>query len=98
MVETEPRKPARSHLQVFLGFLLGIVASLGCLFLALFFGQALEQRGRWIYPAITAVALIVVGIFALKRVRESDLALGAVIALSLALLFDAGAAAAYLSR
>ena len=97
MFETEPKKPARFNLQVFLGFLLGIVASLGCLFLAIFFGQFFEQRGRWIYPAINAVALIVVGIFALRRVRESDLALGAVIALSLALLFDA-AAAAYLSR
>lgn len=97
MFETEPEKPARSHLQIVLGFLLGIVASLGCLFLAIFFGQAFEQSGRWIYPAINAIALIVVGIFALKRVRESKLAVGAVIALSLALLLDA-AAAAYLSR
>ena len=97
MFETEPKKPARSNLQVFLGFLLGIVASLGCLFLAIFFGAAFQQGGRWIYPVITAVALIVVGIFALKRVRESDLARGAVIALALALLFDA-ARAAYLLR
>ena len=97
MLETEPKKPARFNLQVFLGFLLGVVASLGSLFLAIFFGQALEQHGRWIYSAINAVALIGVGIFALRRVRESDLALGAVMALSLALLFDAGAAV-YLSR
>ena len=97
MFEKEPDKPARSNLQLFLGFLLGVVASLGCLFLALFFGKALESGGRWIYPAINAIALIVVGIFALKRVRESSLALGAVIALSLALLFDV-AGAAYFSR
>ena len=97
MFETEPEKPARSNLQLLLGFLLGVVASLGCLFLAIFFGQTFEQYGSWIYLAINAVALIVVGIFALRRVRESDLALGAVIALSLALLFDA-ARAAYLSR
>jgi hypothetical protein len=97
MFETEPEKPARSNLQLFLGFLLGVVASLGCLFLALFFGKAFEQRGSWIYPAINAVALITVGILVLRRVRESSLAVGAVMALSLALLFDA-AWAAYLSR
>jgi hypothetical protein len=97
MFETEPEKPAGSKLQVFLGFLLGIVASLGTLFLAIFFGTVFEHRGRWVYPAINAIALIVVGIFALKRVRESKLALGAVIALALALLLDA-AAAVYLSR
>jgi hypothetical protein len=97
MFETEPEKPARSNLQLFLGFLLGVVASLGCLFLALFFGKAFEQRGPWIYPAINAIGLIVVGIVALKRVRESSLAVGAVIALSLALLLDA-ASAVYLSR
>ena len=96
MFETEPKKHARSNLQVFLGFLLGIVASLGCLFVAIFFGKALEERGRWVYPAINAVALIVVGMFALKRVRESRLAVGAVLALSLALVVDA--AYAYLSR
>ena len=97
MFEKQMEKPARSRLQLFLGFLLGIVASLGCLFLAIFFGKALEERGPWIYPAIDAIALIVVGIFALKRVRESSLALGAVIALSVALLLDA-ASAPYLSR
>lgn len=99
MFGTEPEKPARSNLQVFLGFLLGIVAGLGCLFIAIFFGKAFEdqEHGRWIYPAIDAIALILVGILALKRVRESSLAVGAVIALALALLFDAGFAV-YLAR
>jgi len=99
MFETDPEKPARSNLQVLLGFLLGIVAGLGCLFVAIFFGKAFgdDQRGRWIYPAIDAIALILLGIFALKRVRDSSFALGAVIALALALLFDA-AFAAYLAR
>jgi uncharacterized BrkB/YihY/UPF0761 family membrane protein len=97
MFETEPEKLARSNLQLFLGFLLGIVAGLGCLFVAIFFGKALEERGRWIYPAIDAIALMVVGIFALKRVRQSSFAVGAVIALAVALLLDAGFAF-YLSR
>ena len=88
MSETEPERPPRFNLQVFLGFLLGIVASLGCLFLAIFLG-ALVKTGNWIYPTVNAIALIGIGILALRRVRESNLALGAVIALSLALLLDA---------
>jgi hypothetical protein len=87
MPETEPEKPPRSNLHVFLGFLLGIVASLGCLFLAIFLGS-LIRSGTWIYPTFEAIALIGIGIVAARRVPESSLALGAVIGLSLALLLD----------
>jgi len=87
MSETEPEKPPRSNLHVFLGFLLGIVASLGCLFLAIFLGS-LTTAGNWIYPTLEAIALIVIGIAAARKVPESSLALGAVIAVSLVLLLD----------
>jgi hypothetical protein len=97
MFETQPEKPTRSNLQVFLGFLLGIVASLGCLFLAIFLG-ALVQGRIWIFPVINAAGLILVGTLALKRARESSLAAGAVISLSLALLLDAACGARYLLR
>jgi hypothetical protein len=96
MLDTEPEKPARSNLQVFLGFLLGIVASLGCLFLAIFLG-AMFKTGAWVYPTFNAIAIICVGILAARRVPESSLALGAVIALSLALLLD-GVCAVVLAR
>jgi hypothetical protein len=97
MFETQPEKPTRSNLQVFLGFLLGIVASLGCLFLAIFLGALV--RGRiWIFPVINAAGLIFVGTLALKRARESSLAAGAVISLSLALLLDTACGARYLLR
>jgi hypothetical protein len=96
MLETEPGKPPRSNLHVFLGFLLGIVASLGCLFLAIFLG-ALTRAGNWIYPTLEAAALIIIGIVVARKVPESSLALGAVIALSLALLLD-GVCAVCLSR
>src|SRR5262245_43796108 len=97
MFDTEPEKPTRSNLQVFLGFLLGIVASLGCLFLAIFMG-ALWQGRTWIFPLLDAIALIAVGTFAVRQARHSSLAAGAVIALSIALRVDAACAATYLSR
>jgi FtsH-binding integral membrane protein len=87
MLDTEPEKPPASNIQVFLGFLLGIVASLGGLFLAIFLG-ALVKTGGWIYPTINAIALVGVGILAARRVRESSFARGALIALSLALLLN----------
>jgi hypothetical protein len=96
MVEIEPEKPPRSNVQVLLGFVLGIAASLLCLFLAIFLGS-LFKAGNWIYPTIEAIALIGIGIFAARRVPESSLALGVVIALSLALLLD-GVCAVSLSR
>lgn len=97
MFETQPEKPSRSNMQVFLGFLLGIVASLGCLFLAIFLGTLVEGRS-WIFPVIDAVGLIFVGMLALKRARESSLAAGAVLSLSLALLLDAVCGARYFLR
>lgn len=97
MFETQPEKSSRSNLQVFLGFLLGIVASLGCLFLAIFLGAMVQGRD-WIFPVIDALGLIFVGMFAVRRARESSLAAGAVISLSLALLLDAACGAMYFRR
>ena len=97
MFETPPEKPARSGIQVLLGFLLGIVASLGCLFLAIFLGF-MTRGHEWVFPLFNAIALILVGIIALKNARESSYALGAVIALSIALLLDGACAVAFLRR
>lgn len=88
MFDADPDNP-RSNLQVFLGFLLGVVASLGCLFLTIFLAATLGSKPGWILPALNAAALILVGVVALRRVKESSYALGAVIALALALLLDA---------
>ena len=88
MFDADPEKP-RSNLQVFLGFLLGIVASLGCVFLTIFLAGIPGYKPGWIFPAFNAVALILVGVVALRHVKESSYARGAVIALGLALLLDA---------
>lgn len=94
MFETEPETPSRSNLQVFLGFLLGVVASLGCFFLAIFLGFTVGPNRTGLYPIFVAVGLIAVWILALRNMRKSSYALGAVIALSLALLLDAACAVA----
>ena len=96
MIEAEPEKPARSNLQVFLGFLLGVLISLGCLFLTIFLAITLGSNRTWLYPVADAIALIAAGVVALRLARQSSYAVGAVIALSLALLLDAACAAALL--
>jgi len=96
MFDTNPEKPKRSNLQVFLGFLLGVVASLGCLFLTIFFGATFNSRHGWIYPVFNAVALIAVGMLAFRQRKESNYAVGALIAVSLSLLLDAACAVAFL--
>ena len=85
----------RSTIQVILGFLLGIVIALGSLFFTIFLGSALHLRQQWLFPALTALGIIAVGIVALRQMRESSYALGVVIALSLALLLDAACGVAF---
>lgn len=88
MFETSPNRQS-STLQVFLGFLLGVVIDLGCFIASIMLGTALALRQTWLFSAINAVGLIVAGIVALRHVRESSYAQGVVIALSLALLLTA---------
>ena len=95
MFHADPEKP-RSNLQVFLGFLLGVVASLGCLFLTIFLAATLEGKSAWVFPAFNAVGLILLGVVALRQVKESSYAVGVVIALALALLLDAACGIAIL--
>jgi|SRR5581483_3729473 len=87
---------SRSTIQVLLGFLLGIVASLLCLFLAIFLGSTLRTRHTWLFPLFNAIGLVLLGIVAAKNARQSGYAAGAVIALSLALLLDGVCAAVIL--
>lgn len=88
MPDTHPQKP-RPKVQITLGFLLGIVASLFILFFSIFLTSTLSPRHARMYPVFTGIALIALGLFALKNSRSSNFALGAVVALGLALLLDA---------
>ena len=96
MFQTDREKLPRFNMQVLLGFLLGIVASLGCLFFCIFLGMSLAFRQRWLFPALIALGLIAIGLVALRHVRESSYARGMIIALSLALLVDAVGGVVYL--
>jgi hypothetical protein len=88
MFETPQNNP-RSTLQVFLGFLLGIVIDLVCFFLSIMLGFAVALHQTWLYAAFNAVGLIGAGIVALRHFRKSSYAQGVVIALSVGLLLDA---------
>jgi hypothetical protein len=82
---------------VVLGLLLGVLISLGCLFLSIFLGMTISPSHGWLFPLLNAVGLAVAAIVALRQMRESSYALGIVIALSLAFLLNT-ACAVYVSH
>jgi hypothetical protein len=94
MLEIQPEKTPRSTLEVVLGFLLGVLISLGCLFLSIFLGLTISPGHSWLFPLLNAVGLVVAGIIALRQMRVSSYALGIVIALSLAFLLNTAYAVA----
>jgi hypothetical protein len=89
MFESQPENNSRPTMQVVLGFLLGVLIALGCLFFSIFLGTALAWRERWLFPVFTGIGLGVAGIVAFRRMKESGYAFGIVIALSIAVLVDA---------
>lgn len=95
MLETPPEESRRSTIQVILGFLLGIVLALGCLFCSILLGSTLAPRQSWWFPVFNGLGLIAAGVVALRQMRESSYALGVVIALALALLLDAACGVAF---
>jgi hypothetical protein len=88
MFETPQNNP-NSTLQVFLGFLLGVLIDLVCFFLSIMLGFTVALHQAWLYSVFNAVGLLAAGIVALRHFRESSYAQGVVIALSLGLLLDA---------
>jgi hypothetical protein len=95
MFETQPGKTPRSTLEAVLGFLLGVLLSLGWLFFTIFLAMTINPRHGWLYPVLNAVGLLVAGIGALRKMRESSYALGVVIALALAFIVNTACGAAY---
>jgi hypothetical protein len=96
MLERNPLKPPRFNMQVLLGFLLGIAASLGSLFFSIFLGTAMAWRQKWAFPTLTAICLVAIGIVGLRHLRESKYAVGVEIALAVALLLDLAYGVAFL--
>jgi uncharacterized membrane protein YccC len=78
----------RFNVQLILGFLLGIVASLLCLFFSMFLGSTLAPQHSRMYPVFTGIAVVALGIVALKNAGRSSFAAGVLIASTLALLLD----------
>jgi hypothetical protein len=88
MLDSKPRK-SRFNMQALLGFLLGVVASLLWLFLAVFVGGTLGPRHTRMFPLFAALGLVGFGFLAFKK-PHSSYALGLAIAFGLALLLLAG--------
>lgn len=87
MLNAESRK-SRFNMQAILGFLLGVVASLLCLFFSMFVGSTLGPSHGQMYPVFTGIGLAVLALGAFRSARRSSFALGAAISLGLALLLD----------
>lgn len=81
-------RSSRSKLQLLMGFLLGVVASLFFLFLAIFLSGTLGPRQGWTEFFFLAIALVLAAGVALKNLQRSNFAVGLTIAFSLALLLD----------
>ena len=92
MNEPAARNP-RSTLQIILGFLLGVIACLLFLFLAMFLASTLGPRRNWTEFLFVAIALVLAGSLSLKNFRRSSYSAGLTIAFSLGLLVDAVCAA-----
>jgi hypothetical protein len=88
MPDMQSQKP-RNKVQITLGFLLGIVASLFIVFFSIFLTSTLSPRHGRMYPVFTEIALVALWLVAFKNSRNSNFALGAMVALGLAVLLDA---------
>jgi hypothetical protein len=84
-----PDESVHSTQKVALGFVLGLILSAGCFMVAVVVGVALKSSKSWTFPLFNAIALILVSLYALRKYRESGVARGAVIALSLVFLVNA---------
>lgn len=85
---SDNERPPRSNLQVLLGFLLGIVLSLLTLVFSIFIGFTIRAAQGWLFLGLDTFLVVLMGIVALRRTRESSYAVGVVIALSLTLLLN----------
>ena len=84
----EPENNRRSIPQVAMGFLLGILVCLGCLFFSILLGSVLGLRQVWMFPLLNGIALVAAGTVALRRVSQSSYPEGVLIAVSVAFLLN----------
>lgn len=84
-----PDESVHSTKKVALGFILGLIISAVCFVIAVNVGVALKSRHNWVFPLLNATALILVSLYALSKYKESGIARGTVIALSLVFLVNA---------
>jgi hypothetical protein len=81
---------SRSSLQVALGFLLGVLVCVGCLFFSILLGGALGASRPWMFPVLNAIALFASGVVALRSINKSSYTEGVLIAVSVAFILNVG--------
>jgi hypothetical protein len=84
-----PDENVHSTQKVALVFLLGLILSAACFMIAVSVGLALKSRHNWVFPLLNAIALMLVSLYALSKYKESGIARGTVLALSLVFLVNA---------
>jgi hypothetical protein len=87
MLDAQSRKP-RFNMQAILGFLLGVVATILWLFFSMFVASTLGPSHSRTAPVFTGIGVAVVALVAFRNARRSSFAVGAAIALGIALLLD----------
>ena len=97
MRETPDNKP-RSTLRAVLGFLLGTLVCISCLFFSILLGGALGLRHAWMFPTLNAIALVASGMLALRKAHKSSYSEGVLIAVSVAFILNVLFVAVTLSR
>ncbi len=83
-----PENSPRSTLRVALGFLLGILVCVGCLFFSILLGAVLGVRHTWMFPVLNAIALFAAGVVALRSVNKSSYPEGVLIAISVVFIIN----------
>lgn len=88
MAETREGSP-RSNLQVALGFILGVLVCVSCVFFSTLLGAALGVRNPRMFSVLNAIALVASGLVALRNINKSRYLEGVLIAVSVAFILNA---------
>jgi hypothetical protein len=80
--------PVITGVSIFVGFLVGLMISGGCLLFSIWLGQVTRAVSEWIYPVTNGALIVVAGFLALRYYQRSGIARGVVVAVGLVFLVN----------